>query len=113
MPHGLRDCLRRRVIPGAFVNTTSVHKTKHLALAAHKSQQRWLDVSQGLNCYLLAMEDMSLAIGRLSRRFKHAEGWRRHLHFGFCAPEADPLAAALGRAYRVNAAYEKSLEKPI
>jgi LmbE family N-acetylglucosaminyl deacetylase len=25
MPHGLRDPLRRRVIPGAFVNTTPVH----------------------------------------------------------------------------------------
>jgi len=26
MPHGLRDGLRRRVIPGAFVNTSSVYK---------------------------------------------------------------------------------------
>src|SRR5438445_11102752 len=34
MPHGLCDGLRRRVNPGAFVNTTSVHKTKHQALAA-------------------------------------------------------------------------------
>lgn len=112
MPTGLRDQLRRRVIPGAFVNTTSVHSRKHEALAAHKSQQRWLDVSQGMNCYLLAMEDMSLEMGRMSRRFKHAEGWRRHLHCGFCAAEADPLAQALKKNYLVNTAYERSLERP-
>ena len=111
MPHGLCDGLRRRVIPGAFVNTTSVHKTKHLALAAHKSQQGWLDVSQGLNCYLLAMEDLSLEVGRMSKRFKHAEGWRRHLYFGFCSPDADPLLKALGKKCFINKAYERGLNR--
>ncbi|MGA2865132.1 MAG: PIG-L family deacetylase [Verrucomicrobiota bacterium] len=110
MPQGLRDSLRRRIIPGAFVSTTSVQKTKREALAAHKSQQRWLDASQGFNSYLLAMEDMSLEVGRMSKRFPHAEGWRRHLHLGFCAPEADPLGEALGRSYLVNKAYERNLE---
>jgi LmbE family N-acetylglucosaminyl deacetylase len=111
MSHGLCDGLRRRLIPGAYVNTTSMHKTQLKALAAHKSQQNWLDVSQGLNSYLLAMEDMSLEVGRMSKRFKHAEGWRRHLHFGFCAPDADPLAQALGKNYLVNQAYEQSLQE--
>jgi N-acetylglucosamine malate deacetylase 1 len=110
MPHGLRDGLRRRVIVGAYVNTTSTHKLKRDALAAHKSQQNWLDVSQGLNSYLLAMEDMSLELGRMSKKFQHAEGWRRHLHFGFCGPDDDPSRAALGRNYLVNKAYEESLE---
>src|ERR1043166_5829344 len=110
MPHGLCDQLRRRVIPGAFVNTTPVHQTKRDALAEHKSQQGWLDVSQGLNSYLLAMEDKSLELGRLSGRFKHAEGWRRHLHFGFCKAETDPLSKALGRNYRVNKSYEEALQ---
>ena len=91
MPHGLRDPLRRRIIPGAFVNTTSVHTTEAEGAGAHQSQQDWLDQSQGMNSYLLAMEDMSLEVGRLSRKFKHAEGWRRHLHLGFCGPDADPL----------------------
>ncbi len=113
MPHGLRDGLRRRIIPGAFVDTTSVHKTKHNALAQHKSQQPWLEGSQGVNCYLLMMEDMSLQVGRMSKRFRHAEGWRRHLHLGFCPQDADPLAAALGRKYLVNQAYERSLEEGI
>jgi LmbE family N-acetylglucosaminyl deacetylase len=110
MPHGLRDALRRKVVPGAYVNTTATQKTKRDALATHKSQQRWLDVSQGLNSYLLAMEDMSLELGRLSKKFQHAEGWRRHLHFGFCGPDDDPLRTALGRNYLVNKAYEDSLE---
>ncbi len=111
LPHGLCDQLRRRIVPGAFVNTTTMHKTVMAALAAHKSQQNWLDVSQGINSYLLAMEDMSLAVGRMSKRFKHAEGWRRHLHFGFCGHDADPLAQALGKNYLVNQAYERGLQK--
>jgi LmbE family N-acetylglucosaminyl deacetylase len=110
MPHSLRDALRRKVMAGAYVNTTATQKTKLDALAAHKSQQRWLDVSQGLNSYLLKMEDMSLELGRLSKKFQHAEGWRRHLHFGFCGPDDDPLRTTLGRNYLVNKAYEESLE---
>lgn len=110
MPQGLRDPLGRRIVPGAFVNTTGVHKTKHAALAAHKSQQRWLDVSQGVSSCLLAMEDMSLEVGRMSKKFQHAEGWRRRLHLGFCAPDADPLAQALRRNYLLNRAYQRGLE---
>jgi N-acetylglucosamine malate deacetylase 1 len=111
MPHGLRDPLRRRVIPGAFVNTTAVHSMKLKALEQHQSQQDWLNQSQSMNSYLLAMEEMSREVGRLSRRFKYAEGWRRHLHLGFCRAEADPLQSALKSNYRINPAYEKQLEK--
>ncbi|MBI5387277.1 MAG: PIG-L family deacetylase [Verrucomicrobia bacterium] len=111
MPHGLRDPLRRRVIPGAFVNTTAVHARKRQALAAHASQKLWLDKSQGMDSYLRVCDDMSREVGRLSRRFQHAEGWRRHLHYGFCAPDADPLKEVLGKDYLVNRAYEKSLDR--
>lgn len=110
MPHGLRDGLRRRIFPGGFVDTGSVHETKCAALAAHQSQQPWLESSQGLNSHLLAMEEMSLEVGRMSKRFRLAEGWRRHLHLGFCGPEADPLREALGRNYLVNRGYERGLE---
>jgi LmbE family N-acetylglucosaminyl deacetylase len=113
MSHGLCDQLRRRIIPGAFVNTTSVHTAQLNALKAHTSQQHWLDVSQGLNSYLLAMEDMARAVGTMSKRFKYAEGWRRHLHFGFCSPAADPLGRALGKNYLVNQAYERSLQEGV
>lgn len=110
MPAGLRDPLRKRIVPGGFVNTTEVHKTQRDALAAHRSQQTWLDESQGMNSYLQTMEDMAREVGRMSKRFKFAEGWRRHLHLGFCSSAADPLRTALGRNYLVNRAYEKSLE---
>lgn len=111
MPHGLRDALRRRILPGAFVNTTPVHALKRQALAAHESQKHWLDVSQGMDSYLRAMDAMSRAVGRMSRRFRHAEGWRRHLHLGFSAEDRDPLAAALGKDFLVNRRYEQRLEK--
>jgi len=54
---------------------------------------------------------MAGEVGRMSRRFKFAEGWRRHSHMGFCAPDADPLRAALGKKYLVNQAYESALGK--
>jgi N-acetylglucosamine malate deacetylase 1 len=111
MPHGLRDSLRTRIIPGGFVNTTSVHKVKQEALAAHKSQQEWLDVSQGMNSYLHSMEEMSLELGRQSKKFQYAEGWRRHLHLGFCGPDDDPLRLALGENFLINAKYEKALDR--
>jgi N-acetylglucosamine malate deacetylase 1 len=111
MPHGLRDGLRRRIIPGAFVDTTKVHGIKREALAAHQSQKDWLDASQGMGSYINAMDEMSLALGRMSGKFTHAEGWRRHLHLGFCPEDADPLRDALGPAYRINQEYEQQLEK--
>jgi LmbE family N-acetylglucosaminyl deacetylase len=111
MPHGLRDPLRRRIFPGMFVNTTAVQPVKRAALAQHRSQQEWLDVSQKINQYMLTMESFASELGRMSRRFKFAEGWRRHLHYGFCSADADPLADALGKDCLINKHYEASLEK--
>src|SRR5437867_5550607 len=110
MPHGLRDGLRRRIIPGVFVNTAPVHGIKRQALAAHQSQKEWLDASQGLDSYLEAMDELSLAVGQMSRHFKHAEGWRRHLHLGFSVADMDPLTSALGRNCQINSEYERSLD---
>src|SRR5262249_2769300 len=87
MPHGLEDGLRRQIIPSAFANTTAVHSQKRAALACHQSQKQWLDVSQGMDSYLVAMDEMSAAVGKMSGRFRYAEGWRRHSHLGFCGPE--------------------------
>ena len=109
MPHGLRDTMRRRVVPGLFIDTSSVLETKRQALAAHRSQREWLDASQGMDSYLLTMEEMSLALGRMSGEFQHAEGWRRHSHLGFSAVEIDPLGQALGQAALANAGYKDSL----
>jgi LmbE family N-acetylglucosaminyl deacetylase len=105
MPHGLRDPLRRRVIPELFVDTTAVHPIKRQALAAHRSQKDWLDASQGMDSYLIAMDELSLELGRISGQFQHAEGWRRHLHLGFSANDADPLREELGKSCYLNAQY--------
>ncbi len=110
MPHGLKDGLRRGVVAEAFVNTGSVHPIKRAALAAHRSQKEWLDASQGLDSYLRAMDGFSLAIGKMSGRFKHSEGWRRHLHLGFSAKETDPLREALGTAYKLNPGWKRPRE---
>jgi len=100
MPHGLCDGLRQKVMPEVFVNTTSVHETKRQALACHRSQKEWLDISQGMDSYLKTMDQMSLTVGRMSGRFGHAEGWRRHSHWGFCGEDADPLRDALDKNLR-------------
>lgn len=111
LPHGLCDQLRRRIVPGAFVDTSSVQEAKLAALACHESQHGWLQASQGMNSYLRSMEETARTVGRLSRRFKVAEGWRRHSHMGFCLPEADPLRDALGKKYLVNRSYERGLAR--
>ena len=110
VPHGLRDQLRRRVAPGAFVDTSTVHETKQAALACHESQRGFLDETQGMGSFVRTMDVFSEAVGRLSGAFRHAEGWRRHSHLGFCAEDADPLRDALGGRYLVSEAYEQGLE---
>ena len=106
MPHGLCDGLRRPIAPEIFVNTTAVQAAKRAALACHRSQKEWLDLSQGMDSYLRSMDGLSLAVGKLSRRYGHAEGWRRHAHLGFCSEKADPLRDALGKHTLLNPNYE-------
>lgn len=107
MPHGLRDPLGHPVPAGAWVNTTRVQAVKREALAAHASQKRWLDRTQGMDSYLRVMDEFGRELGRQSRRFTHAEGWRRRLHYGLCGPETDPLRDALGSGYVVNRRYRE------
>lgn len=104
-PHGHRDQMGRRIVPDLCVDTTSVHAKKRAALACHASQKEWLDASQGMDSYLAAMDELSREIARLpAGHGEFAEGWRRHSHFGFCAPDADPLRWALGKHVRAGAA---------
>jgi LmbE family N-acetylglucosaminyl deacetylase len=95
LPHGLRDGLRQQIVPELFVNTASVHAQKRRALAAHESQKAWLDATQGMDSYLRVMDEMSIEVGKMSRRYKHAEGWRRHLHLGFSTTDRDILSEIL------------------
>jgi N-acetylglucosamine malate deacetylase 1 len=109
LPHSLTDSLRRVIIPGVFVNTAPVFETKMEALKAHESQHDWLGVSQKLNSYLQTMKDLSLQVGDMSGKFMHAEGWRRHLHYGFSESHADPMTQ-LGADYMINETYEQNLQ---
>lgn len=95
MPAGLRDPLRNPVTPDLYVDTTSVLDTQTEMLAMHKSQKEWLDTSQGMDSYLITMQDRSREVGRMSGAYEHAEGWRRRLYLGYCAEDADPLKDAL------------------
>lgn len=99
MPHMLSTPLGERVHPQSYVDVTSVMETKTAALAAHACQKEWLDDTQGMDSYLKTMQDFASTLGRESKKFKFAEGWRRHLHAGFCAADADPLAEVLGRKF--------------
>ena len=102
MPHGLCTPLRVPVQADAFVDTTSVQAQKRRALAAHESQKHWLDVSQGMDSYLMSMDESAQRVGKLSGSFAYAEGWRRHLHLGFSSAEIDPLKDALGALWLSN-----------
>ncbi len=110
MPVGLRDALRRRVLPGQYVDVSGLLKRKRRLYACHASQKEWLDKSQGLDSYLDAMEAGSREVGALSGRFAAAEGWRRHAHIGFAEADADPLGAALGVRCWTDPAYEAGLD---
>jgi len=105
MPHLLCDPLGQPVTPEFIVNISSVMAEKRAALSAHRSQKEWLDATQGMDSYLRTMEALSAEVGRMSGRFRHGEGWRRHLHAGFCAPQADPLRTTLKRLYATHPRY--------
>lgn len=111
LPYGLRDGMRRVVLPGQYVDITSVLKDKRAALACHTSQKEWLDKTQGVDSYLDTMESMSKEVGRWSTLFAYAEGWRRHSHLGFCDESADPLTEALGDKVSTSVSYERELKQ--
>lgn len=104
LPHGLKDGLGQLVRPDLYVDIGSVLAAKSDMLACHRSQKEWLDVSQGMDAYLNEMVAMSAAVGRMSGRFTHAEGWRRHNALGFAPNEFKPLEKHLkGECYAATA----------
>jgi LmbE family N-acetylglucosaminyl deacetylase len=111
LPHSLRDPLGKRLRAGLYTDISSVMDVKEKMLACHKSQKQWLDDSQGMDSYLIMMRELGAEVAKLTGgKFKYAEGWRRHLHLGLCAPDADPLSDALGSLVIRDEIYERSLE---
>lgn len=95
-PYPNRDPLGKLVSPSYAVDVTDLEQRKRAMLACHASQKQWLDESQGVDSYLDAMSALAAEVGTMTRKFAQAEGWRKHLHIGFCGEKDDPLAAALG-----------------
>ena len=91
LPYGLHDGLDRAVLPDFYVDIAGVIERKQEMLQKHRSQQDWLDTSQGLNSYLASMRSMSGEVGRMSGRYKFAEGFRLHNHLGLSEKGIDPL----------------------
>jgi len=95
LPHGLHDGMGQPVRPDLTVDIGPVMSEKRAMLACHRSQKEWLDVSQGMDAYLEEMAGMSATVGRMSGRFTHAEGWRRHGKLGFGPDDFNPLETIL------------------
>ena len=62
-PHGNRDAMRKLVRSERYVDVGSVIPRKREALARHKSQKEWLDVSQGYDSYLDSMQEAAALVG--------------------------------------------------
>ena len=91
LPYGLTDPLRKPVEADLYVDIEQFIENKAQMLAKHKSQKEWLDVSQGMDSYLITMKNMCAEIAKMSHKFKYAEGWVRHSHLGFCNKDYNPL----------------------
>jgi LmbE family N-acetylglucosaminyl deacetylase len=96
LPHGLADGILQPVEPHFYTEITPVLPLKRRMLACHASQKKWLDETQGMDEYLEEMERISMRVGQLSGKYRFAEGWRRHLHYGFGPKEFDPVKDLLG-----------------
>ena len=95
-PYGNRDPLNHIVRPSQFVDVTELMDRKTDMLSRHRSQKDWLDASQGLGSYLEKMKELCAEVGEMSGHYEFAEGWRKHLHLGYCDADDDPLSDALG-----------------
>jgi LmbE family N-acetylglucosaminyl deacetylase len=96
-PHSNRDPLRHPILPSVFVDITDKIELKEEMLRCHVTQKEWLDVSQGMDSYLVAMRDICAETGSIAPKVvPYAEGFRQHLHVGMSAEDGDPLGEVLG-----------------
>lgn len=94
-PHGNRTPLGELVTPTHVVDISKYMDKKSALLRCHVSQESWLDSTQKMSSYVQTMWDLGREVGKISGQYEFAEGWRRHIHLGFCEENADPLAAEL------------------
>ena len=98
-PHGNRDGMNKLITPDIFINISEVMTEKRNMLAEHKSQKEWLDRSQGFNAYLDIMKEYGQEVGKMSKHWEYAEGWRQHNPLGLCAANSDPMKEFLKEYY--------------
>ena len=112
LPYGLKDGLGRIIVPREFVDISDVVNEKEKMLAYHKTQQKWLDTSQGLNEYLQTMREMSEKVAKMSKQnWDYAEGFIRHNYLGFSSQDKDMLKEILKDKVVINQKYEEELSK--
>jgi LmbE family N-acetylglucosaminyl deacetylase len=97
-PHLNRDGMRNLVVPSLVVNITAEMPTKEEMLGCHASQRQWLDETQGLDDYVLSMQQASEEVAQIAAPdgWQYAEGFRQHSHVGFSSRDRDLLAEVLG-----------------
>jgi LmbE family N-acetylglucosaminyl deacetylase len=102
---------RRLERSGLYVDVGDAMDRKRDMLACHSGRERqWSESGHDMQARLAAMETLAQGTGRLSGRFDYAEGWRRHNHLGFCAPDADPLFDVLAGHALIDSDYEPSTD---
>lgn len=115
-PYGNRDQLRNPIVPTLFVDVTDKIEVKEEMLRCHATQKQWLDLSQGMDSYLITMRELCAEVGQWAgggersassagemAPVKYAEGFRQHLHGGLSAEDADPLTDLLaGRVQKAQ-----------
>ncbi len=94
-PHGLHNGMGEPFVADFLVDIASVIETKERLLGCHRSQKDWLEATQGMGAYTMEMREMGRQQAGVGRNLELAEGWRRHLHLGFCPPDFDPLPRTL------------------
>jgi LmbE family N-acetylglucosaminyl deacetylase len=102
-PHLNRGYLGKTINPDLFVDISTVLERKRKMLMKHESQHSWLDESQRMKSVKNTLVETAREVGRLSRWFEYAEGWRFHHHAGFCDKDSDPLSQMLnGLAFQAD-----------
>ena len=92
-PHGNCDGFGQPIWPDSVVDVTQLMQRKVDMLRLHRSQQQWLDRTQGMGSYTQAMQQLLAQVGQhADPPLRYAEGWRRHMHLGLCGPQDNPLA---------------------
>ncbi|OHB56850.1 MAG: hypothetical protein A2Y12_04415 [Planctomycetes bacterium GWF2_42_9] len=81
-PTGLVDIFGSEIVPGMYVDITSVIETKQKMLCCHKSQRDWLLVHHGMDKYVETMKEYAAKRGAQCG-FEYAECFRQHLGQGY------------------------------